>query len=256
MRIALAILVISTAVFCAACERIDEVGTYGLCVNSYNRRIESAIGEGANWPNYPGGLSGMLFGLRAMVLPRESPRPRSRNQPAVTHIVFPAPDAEQSAVRPWLEAMVMENTDGSWRVVSVVRCGAEKAAAAEAKLKERRRRSVSMSGLDYVTQGPLDFLEVLKARKRPVWLGLIPTGWVSESDLPALFALLDSEEPCAGVISMLSSRIDTTHSTVGNQVAYMIEGFRRSSYPPSLLTTTPYENVDELKQWWCERGGT
>ena len=68
--------------------------------------------------------------------------------------------------------------------------------------------------------------------------------------------LLDSSEPCANVQNPLSSYIDPERSTVGNEAAYLIEGFRHDRYPPRLNSTRPPCDIEEIKKWWAERQGT
>lgn len=241
----------------AACVRAGSTSAPNIDIASLNKRIEHAVSADSNWPKTPGGLAGKLFGLRAMVLPREALRLGQRVAPTTSNIVFPGSHLGESVADSWLEADILKTADGTWRVQSISICEEARAAEAETGLEERRERSKKLCGLDFVTQGPLDCLEILKARDKPLLVHpTIPADWVSEADLPALVNMLDSDEPCAGVINMLSSRIDTTHSTVGNQAAYLIEGFRKDRYPPGLLTTLPYDDIEELKRWWRERSGS
>jgi len=249
MRISVALAVIALVATVGALSAHAGENAAIFSIAALNDRIEVAIGEGAEWPKTPGGLAGKLFGIRSMVLPRE---PRTGS-----HIVFPGSHFDQAMTDEWFEATIEREPDKTWRIWSINQCGEMRAAEAELELDNRRKRFKKWCGFDYVSEGPLDLLEILKSRDKPTMLPPgIPSCWISESDLPALFNLLDSNEPCAGVINMLSSRIDTSHSTVGNQAAYLIEGFRKGRYPPGLLTTEPYRGMKELKSWWRDRGGT
>jgi hypothetical protein len=100
---------------------------------------------------------------------------------------------------------------------------------------------------------PLAFLEWLKTYENGVHTFTISgqaKGWISEDDIPALLEKLDSTEPCAGVMSSASSSIPG-RSTVGDQAAFMIDGFRTRLYPPKLASKkyTKAEKQD-LRNWW------
>ena len=100
-------------------------------------------------------------------------------------------------------------------------------------------------------------LELLKTWASNDWLApQFPFGWVEESDLPGLVALLESTEPCANVRSMISSVIIRERSTVGNEAAYLIEGFRKDRYPPGLVSNYPPQDIAETKAWAARRGLT
>jgi hypothetical protein len=109
---------------------------------------------------------------------------------------------------------------------------------------------------DWDNHGALDFLEFLRGESGfyTVW-GIHPA-WVKEDDLPELMELLDSTEPCANVKSALSSYIDVESSTVGNEAAYLIEGYRTGRYPPRLNSTRPRPDKREIREWWREKRGT
>ena len=106
--------------------------------------------------------------------------------------------------------------------------------------------------------GPIAFIETLKSRNGYTVHGL-HKGWVWRSDIPKLVALLDSEEPCADVSMSISSYHHQGRSTVGREAAYLIEGFRRGEYPPSLNSVHFEFNADEIRSWWADydsRGAT
>lgn len=75
-------------------------------------------------------------------------------------------------------------------------------------------------------------------------------GWVKESDIPALIALLDSDEPCMSVVQARSSYLPGL-STVGDEAALLINGFRNGFYP-SELNSRKYSAAEKdiLRSWW------
>jgi hypothetical protein len=79
------------------------------------------------------------------------------------------------------------------------------------------------------------------------------TDWVQESDLPALFDLVDSEEPCAHVVSVYSSYLPLGRSSIGQEALFMIEGFRQGRYPPGLHSEGFQKHRQEILEWWRER---
>jgi len=81
-------------------------------------------------------------------------------------------------------------------------------------------------------------------------------GWIHEEDIPELIALLNSNEPCAQVISIFSSYVPEgiPQSTIGREAAFLIDGFRKGRYPPD-LDSMHYYNFDksEIEIWWKKR---
>jgi len=108
---------------------------------------------------------------------------------------------------------------------------------------------------DWDNKGALEFLDFIrgKAGWYTVW-GDHPN-WVKEDDLPELMALLDSTEQCSNVKSAMSSWIDFEPSTIGNEAAYLIKGFREGRYPPGLNSTRPRPDKAKIREWWYARGG-
>lgn len=106
---------------------------------------------------------------------------------------------------------------------------------------------------DIATKSPAAFLEMLKTYDNHLHTYIINRhlkGWVTEDDVPELLARLDSKEPCAGVMYEASGSIPG-RSTVGDQAAFLIEGFRTRIYPPSLYSKplTDSQKAD-LRSWW------
>ncbi|MDX1997946.1 MAG: hypothetical protein SF066_09530 [Thermoanaerobaculia bacterium] len=105
-------------------------------------------------------------------------------------------------------------------------------------------------------KGPLEFLEMLRSHSLAPWEGpgfVVEGrhfGWVTIEDVPKLMGLLDSEEPCSGVVSVLSSWLPTEASTVGQEALFLIEGFRSGFYPPRLASQRYSRSKEEVREWW------
>lgn len=101
---------------------------------------------------------------------------------------------------------------------------------------------------------PLEFLEDLCKRDSGRYsLQEAVTGWVKESDVRQLIELVDSNKPCASVALTASSYI-RLDSTMGDEAAFLIEGFRKGSYPPALNSESLSEDERaEMKRWWGQR---
>ena len=84
---------------------------------------------------------------------------------------------------------------------------------------------------------PVQFLESLKATaKADVFqysLEKQVKNWVSKQDVPALLALVDSDEPCSSVALTCSNYYYNRTSTVGREAVFMLEGYRKGVYPPT-----------------------
>jgi hypothetical protein len=99
---------------------------------------------------------------------------------------------------------------------------------------------------------PLEFLQYLKENKahEMYTIGEPVNNWVKFEDLPALIALLNSKEECMSVVLKKSSQI-RVRSTVGDEAAFLLEGFRAGMYP-----ATPYskrlseKEKAEILTWW------
>jgi hypothetical protein len=108
---------------------------------------------------------------------------------------------------------------------------------------------------DWDNLGPLEFLDRLREGTGTYVVVHEHGGWVKEEHLSVLVSLLDSDEPCMNVKSVFSSFLETAPSTVGNEAAYLINGFRKGEYPPGLNSTRPRPNKEEIREWWSMRGG-
>lgn len=208
-----------------------------------NDRIEAAIADGREWPKFPGGLAGFLFGQDSVV---------GRGV-----IYYSAESGDDTDSSDWREVAISKLSDGTWRISSIRECTESEVREPKERRDYLRQSSVEQLGFDYLHQGPLDLLGLLQRWEKNSWTSpFMPFGWVKESDLPALVELLDSSDPCANVQSMLSSYIDICRSTVGNEAAFLIEGYRKDRYPPRLNSTRPACDIDEIKAWWKRRNGT
>src|SRR5688500_11364794 len=81
---------------------------------------------------------------------------------------------------------------------------------------------------------PVEFLHYLKSSQPPPVRGYTVVeplkGWVRKEHIPALIAMLDSEERCIPVVHARSSVLPET-STVGREAAMMITSYRDGEYP-------------------------
>ncbi|MBN1761513.1 MAG: hypothetical protein JW878_00340 [Methanomicrobia archaeon] len=113
--------------------------------------------------------------------------------------------------------------------------------------------------LDWAETDPLALLEILKSRPdTPLTIASTPPpDWITEEHVRQLMHVIDSEEPAAPVVSVLSSYYPFNESsTVGNEAMFLIEGFRRGRYPPALCSIYYFDgNTDELRTWWSNQTG-
>jgi hypothetical protein len=112
------------------------------------------------------------------------------------------------------------------------------------------------AGFDLSSSDPSKLLDTLTNGNFPgsvLVVGEPVENWVQEKDLPKLMLLLDSPVPCAPVVLARSSFTPRV-SSVGDQAAFLIQGFRDGSYPPSLHSgrITPAVK-DEIRAWWANR---
>lgn len=74
--------------------------------------------------------------------------------------------------------------------------------------------------------------------------------WVKEEHIPGLIKLLSSKQPCMAVGLSASSKI-RRGSTIGDEAAFLIMGFRTGEYPAS-LNSEPLDQarMAEILKWW------
>jgi len=112
---------------------------------------------------------------------------------------------------------------------------------------------------DYDSRSPLEFLEYLKLKQQEqpdntfacVRVLGVPSSWIDESHLAELADVLDSEESCASTVSLFSSIWPMAPSTVGQEAAFLMEGFRKGRYSPAQLSSSI--DIADVKAWWSER---
>lgn len=111
---------------------------------------------------------------------------------------------------------------------------------------------------DFARKGPVEFLHFLRDQIGPsgVYTFARPmNNWIRRDQLAELVALVESDEPCGTVVLSHSSTI-VLDSTVGNEAAFLIDGFRRGRYPPELHSGAHREGrkADVLAWWRAEQG--
>jgi len=96
----------------------------------------------------------------------------------------------------------------------------------------------------------LDFLATMKRRPAVYTFNRREPCWVKRADMPDLLNRLNSIRPSLAV-RMSEMSFLRSDSTEGDEAAYMIEGFRKGSYPPSAGSSkTTKQERDALEQWW------
>jgi hypothetical protein len=104
---------------------------------------------------------------------------------------------------------------------------------------------------------PLDFLSELKAHPdNAVSVMMAPDDWIKKEHVAELMEYVDSKEPAAPVVSLISSYYPFNQtSTVGNEALFLIEGYRTARYPPALCSVYYFHpDVNEVKTWWENTG--
>jgi hypothetical protein len=144
---------------------------------------------------------------------------------------------------------------------------------------ESNKPSSKRFDFDWGKNGPLEFIELLKMKDHVPWYFVVnevnptcennPTiscsyqawqyaifevhdNWISISDIPKLIELLNDDTPCANVAMGISSLISNGASTVGHEAAFMIEGFRKGEYPPSLNSSNYKYDKKDILEWWSK----
>lgn len=99
---------------------------------------------------------------------------------------------------------------------------------------------------------PIDFLNDVCSRRSGLFLVKDSVrGWLQRSDVLVLIELVDSETHCRSVALAASSRFKWNGSTLGDEAAFLVEGYRQGVYPPG-LTSEPLSDADRLEvmKWW------
>lgn len=114
--------------------------------------------------------------------------------------------------------------------------------------------NVQLEGeIDWTKTDPLALINILKERKEGwVTVGEAPKGWIQKEHVKELMKLIDSTEPSAPVVAVVSSYLPFKEkSTVGNEAMFLIEGFREGRYPPGICSVYGFKgDPNEYAQWW------
>lgn len=103
---------------------------------------------------------------------------------------------------------------------------------------------------DWSSGSPVQFLEMLE-RSGDIYTVLgLHHDWIRDSDIESLMSHLDSQTPCAYVVSAASSKLPHGRSTVGREAAFLLEGYRLHYYPPQLSSADFEPDRDELRHWY------
>jgi hypothetical protein len=222
-------------------------------LRTLNDCIGTAVESGQRWPFSPIDVLGHLFSVAPdCVTTAGAPQLQASSADSTVaatlrHAVPRLPYPGQ-----WLEVDLSREEDGSWRIRRILPYVEAREGQEIAQALRMRVLAFESSGFD-TGLGPLALLDFLRERRGAWRSSFFPKDWIKESDLPALMDLLDASDPCAGVIGMASSASDTSTSTVGNEAAYLIEGYRKGYYPPRALSTRPLCDVQEIREWWKKR---
>jgi hypothetical protein len=109
----------------------------------------------------------------------------------------------------------------------------------------------------FETHTPIEFLEDLRMHPyQPVMVLDVPEGWITLEHAGLLMQEIDSEEPAAPVVSPISSYWPCNQtSTVGNEALFLLEGYRKGTYPPDLCSLYYFKpNRTEMETWWNTTG--
>jgi hypothetical protein len=108
----------------------------------------------------------------------------------------------------------------------------------------------ALSPLIIESYSPKSMLDLLKKSKTPVFYQKICKNWLKPEDVVWLLRLLDSTEPCASIHSTYSSHLPAKRSTVGQEAAFMILGYIKAEYPPTLNSDEgALEAKQEVERW-------
>lgn len=225
-------------------------------LRALNACIETAIDERESWPRSPGEVLNHLFSLTPdCVLPTNGTMESAAStSDSSAVLVFRHSLPHRPQEGQWLHARLSCEPDGTWRMRQLVSFAEVQERSAATHGEGDGIHGIQWSSFN-TSQGPIALLDFLKQRRNSWMAPIFPRGWIKESDLPTLMGLVESTEPCANVMNMVSSVVDTTTSTIGNEAAYLIEGFRTGGYPPRLVSTLPRCDVREIKAWWSKRQG-
>jgi hypothetical protein len=124
--------------------------------------------------------------------------------------------------------------------------------------RTKERPEILFDQSDWSKTDPLALLNILKKHPESTLMVLeAPRDWIKEEHVRQLMQLIDSQEPAAPVVSIVSSYYPNNKSTVGTEAMFLIEGFRIGHYPPSTCSLHYFKDINnsrnELRKWWSER---
>ncbi|PYQ66529.1 MAG: hypothetical protein DMF53_03445 [Acidobacteria bacterium] len=104
------------------------------------------------------------------------------------------------------------------------------------------------------SKGPLEYIAMLRKHRRRIHKvdDKAPAGWVKESDLPALVALLKDGRPCAGTQRTGEPEVFNQRSSVDREARFLIEAFREDEFPPGASSLLGVPTDAEVLAWWDE----
>jgi hypothetical protein len=151
----------------------------------------------------------------------------------------------------------------SWMVVALSIETSGAAAAVAPRDWTIAQLAAAEQSFDFPTQGPLEMLEVqsLIPQKLPsmkgTMMGIVAKhpNWVREEHLPALVALVDSQEPCAHLVTGLATTLPDQRSFVGQEALVLIQAYRDGVYPPKGLGNSEgfSKNKAAILKWYRSR---
>ena len=103
------------------------------------------------------------------------------------------------------------------------------------------------------THSPMEYLNDLRLHPyQAVLVPGVPDDWITPRDAELLMQVIDSTEPAAPVVSLISSYWPMNQtSTIGNEALFLLEGYRAGHYPPALCSLHYFRpNRTEVRTWW------
>ena len=90
--------------------------------------------------------------------------------------------------------------------------------------------------MDEVSQvDPVTFLdELMECRFEFYSITGTSSDWIDERDVPVLLGKLNDDRPCSGIIRVESSSLHIGYSSLSREASFLLKGFIKKQYPPSL----------------------
>ena len=105
---------------------------------------------------------------------------------------------------------------------------------------------------------PMELLSLLEvARGDYLIIDGVYAQWIAEADIPQLRSRIHDAKKCPYVVSAVSSVLPQGRSTIGQQVVFMLYGYRDGRYPPQISSDREqYRDSREIMDWLATRNGT